>query len=349
MRGGGDRDPGLPEVRHHAQPALAGQIAHAACLRQPANPPDVGLGHADRALVHQSLVLEARRQPFARRDRDRLLLREPAIAVQVVRPERRLDEEEVEPFPIAQHRERRVRRRGTRTARRRAASTSGPIAARTAASTSVLRSHGSRSPLWAYGPPSVTSAFTARKPAPTARRAQSTIDSAVLVEGRRLRLQRRVGNDAARGPPRPAARGRACPFALPRRSWRAMSSAPIALITAPRRPFIAEPTYSRSQSPLHVERVRADQHLPQPKPHVVRARRLDASAGDPRVDVRLPDAGQPLIGVDLDDDVVLRRARGSRVVGRLYEYVAVDGGDPQWASLRSGQKAGNWSADLPTC
>ena len=63
---------------------------------------------------------------------------------------------------------------------------------------------------------------------------------------------------------------------------------------------------------LDVGRVTADQERPQPAIHRVGARRLDARAGDPGVQVGLADPGDALVGLDLDHDGVLRRARGAR-------------------------------------
>jgi hypothetical protein len=84
---------------------------------------------------------------------------------------------------------------------------------------------------------------------------------------------------------------------------------------------------------LDVERVGADQQLAQAEAHVVGPRRLDARARDPRVQIGLADSRDALVGVDLDDDVVLRRARGGGVERRLDQDVAVDCGYLQLGSF----------------
>ena len=101
---GCDRDTCLPQVRDNSQPALAGEVAHALGLGQAADTADVGLRDGDPPAFDQVEVLEARRQPLARRDRDRLL-GEARVAVEVVRPQRRLNKEEVELLPVAQNAE----------------------------------------------------------------------------------------------------------------------------------------------------------------------------------------------------------------------------------------------------
>ena len=73
-----------------------------------------------------------------------------------------------------------------------------------------------------------------------------------------------------------------------------------------------------------VERVAAEQHLPQPPIHRVRPGGLDAGAGDPGVQVGLADPDEPLVGLDLDDDRVLRRARGVDVEARIEQNVRAD-------------------------
>ncbi len=99
---------------------------------------------------------------------------------------------------------------------------------------------------------------------------------------------------------------------------------------------------------LDVQQVGAEQQLLQAEAHVVGPGRLDAGACDPGVDVGLADAADPLVGVDLDDDVVLRGAGGRRVERRLHEDVAVDAGDAQdtvpFARRRSLRPAGGSGA-----
>ena len=108
MRRGGDRDSGLPEMRHDGQAALSCHLAHTPRLGEAADAADVGLGDADPALVHELRELVPGRQPFAARDRYGLLLGEAAVSGQIVGPEWRLEEEDVELDPVANHAERRV-------------------------------------------------------------------------------------------------------------------------------------------------------------------------------------------------------------------------------------------------
>jgi len=82
-----------------------------------------------------------------------------------------------------------------------------------------------------------------------------------------------------------------------------------------------------------VERIATEQHLPQPAIHRVHARRLDARARDPRIEVRLADPDDALVGDDLDDDRVLRRARRARVVRGVEEDVRADVDDPHYTRL----------------
>ena len=82
---------------------------------------------------------------------------------------------------------------------------------------------------------------------------------------------------------------------------------------------------------LDLERVGADQHLAHADAHGVRSRRLDAGSRDPRVDVALADAADALVGVDLDDDVVLCGRRGPDVDVGLQQDMTVDPGDPHVA------------------
>jgi hypothetical protein len=85
--------------------------------------------------------------------------------------------------------------------------------------------------------------------------------------------------------------------------------------------------------PLHVQGVRADQHLAQPQRHRVRARRLDAGACDHGVEVGLADPADAVVGDDLDHDRVLRRTgRGAVAIG-VDQDMAVDIGDAHWSPI----------------
>ena len=104
----GDRDARLPAVRHHEQVALGSQLADATRLGQTPDATHVGLHHVNAAAVHEVEELEARGLPFARRDGDGGALGEPAVAVEVVDPERRLDEEHVVLGPRLDHGQRAI-------------------------------------------------------------------------------------------------------------------------------------------------------------------------------------------------------------------------------------------------
>ncbi len=64
---------------------------------------------------------------------------------------------------------------------------------------------------------------------------------------------------------------------------------------------------------LDLQGILADQHLGEAQAHGVGAGGLDAGAGDPGIDIALPDARQPLIGMDLHDDIVLGGTGGAHV------------------------------------
>ena len=163
MRGGGDRDPGLPEMRHDAQSALPCQLADAPRLRQPADPPDVRLA--------------TRIPPRSIRSRAR-------SGSSATRPPR---SGSAAPRRAGDSRPGRRARAASRRSRGRTRSQSRSTAQRgVGVRERVLHvdqqrdvrsdrlAHGgerprccaptARAPLCAYGPPSVTSAFTARKP-----------------------------------------------------------------------------------------------------------------------------------------------------------------------------------------
>ena len=82
-----------------------------------------------------------------------------------------------------------------------------------------------------------------------------------------------------------------------------------------------------------VERVEPDQRLRQAEIHRVRAGRLDAGARHPGVEVGLADAADALVGVHLDDDVVLVAAGRVALVGRIEQDVAVDARDLHCGSV----------------
>ncbi len=73
-----------------------------------------------------------------------------------------------------------------------------------------------------------------------------------------------------------------------------------------------------------VERIHADEGLTETQIHRVRTGRLNAGTCDPGVQVGLADAGDPLVGVDLDDDVVLVRAGRRPVIAGIEQDMACD-------------------------
>ena len=63
----------------------------------------------------------------------------------------------------------------------------------------------------------------------------------------------------------------------------------------------------------------------------MRAPGPDALARDPRIGVRLADADEARVGMNLDNEVVLRRGTCARIVVRDQQDVKVDAGDLQFA------------------
>ena len=99
----GDRDARLPAVRDDEPPAGCGELADATRFGQPADAADVGLGDGDEAPVEKLHELVAGREPLAGGDLHGRAACELRVAVEVVGPERRLDEEEVVGLPGLEH------------------------------------------------------------------------------------------------------------------------------------------------------------------------------------------------------------------------------------------------------
>jgi hypothetical protein len=59
---------------------------------------------------------------------------------------------------------------------------------------------------------------------------------------------------------------------------------------------------------FHVQWILAQEHLSQPQPHRVCAGSFDAGPRNPRIDVGFADACQSFVGVNLNDNVILRGA-----------------------------------------
>ena len=127
---------------------------------------------------------------------------------------------------------------------------SGPTAARTAATIEVTEAgDGSAMPSWAYGPVSVASSLAAWKPISLALVAQLTSESRYSSSEPPDGCSEAYGTMCGGGvtPESSSSSQHGLPAALPLMSQSAMSSAPIAWMTTPRRPFMAVPTYSRCQ------------------------------------------------------------------------------------------------------
>ena len=123
---------------------------------------------------------------------------------------------------------------------------SGPAAARTSRATSTTQSSGPDRPLCAYGPENVASSLAAVNPRSRARVAQPTIDSTYASKDDTSGCRDAYGVSVwPRASPHSCQHG--TPSALPRRSHSAMSIAPIACTSAPRRPVMQVPTYSSCQ------------------------------------------------------------------------------------------------------
>jgi hypothetical protein len=90
--------------------------------------------------------------------------------------------------------------------------------------------------------------------------------------------------------------------------------------------------------PLGLERILPEEHVFQPQAHRVGARRLDAGFRDPRIDVGLADAGDALVGMDEDDDVILRRGRRAGVEVGDEQRMAFDAGDFHGVSPPGGRR-----------
>src|SRR5215831_3008346 len=70
---------------------------------------------------------------------------------------------------------------------------------------------------------------------------------------------------------------------------------------------------------------------------------LDGGPGHPRVHIGLPDARDPLIGVDLHHHVVLGRARGPDVIVGIEQHMALDTDDPHGIlTSRTSPRDLNW-------
>ena len=178
LGGDRDRDPGLPRVRHDEQVALRPPSAHTrrASVRPPTRPMS---GCATSTQPRSSSWANSWRvvshSPWAIRTGERRA--QLRIAVEVVDPQRRLEEEHV---VVARSPRRCAAPAGpsrTRTARRPSASSRArpPRAPRGPPPRSTRRAPDR--PLCAYGPENVASSLAARNPISRALVAQPTIDS----------------------------------------------------------------------------------------------------------------------------------------------------------------------------
>src|SRR5262245_55448790 len=116
-----------------------------------------------------------------------------------------------------------------------------PTAPRTALTTSAICSSEPTRPLWTYGPENVASTLQALKPISLARAAQLTIDSTYASNDPTSGCSDAYGVSSVRAAsPQSCQQGTS--LAFPQMSQSAMSSAPRAWRTAPRRPDMALPT-----------------------------------------------------------------------------------------------------------
>ena len=140
VRGRRDGDPGLPAVGHDHPAPLGGQVAHPPGLGETAHAAHVGLGDLHTAAVHQVEELKPGREPLAGGDRNRRSARQLGVALQVVCPQRRLDEEHVPGPPSSRsppgHASTVFQAYATSTM----IAKSGPTASRTPAIVSIMRS-----------------------------------------------------------------------------------------------------------------------------------------------------------------------------------------------------------------
>src|SRR5258708_11039555 len=96
MRRRRHRQPGLPAMRHDDAAARGGEGADLLRLHEAADASDIGLRDVDLAALDQILELPMRRQPFARRNLHRRGVVQFGVLVEIVDPDRRFEEEEIE-------------------------------------------------------------------------------------------------------------------------------------------------------------------------------------------------------------------------------------------------------------
>ena len=118
--------------------------------------------------------------------------------------------------------------------------------------------------------------------------------------------------DCLRAPPSIIQQGR--PSAFPRMSHKAMSSAPIPQIPMPRRPAHIASDEQLFPESLGLHGILANEHFLQTQPENMGSTGVDHGAGDPWIGVDLSDARDALIGMDFNDDVILRGRTGAGVI-----------------------------------
>ena len=297
------------------------ELAHPPGLREPAHPPDVRLDDGDPGR-DQVRELVPRREPLALCDANGRAPLQLGVAGEVVDPQRRLEEEDVE-------------------LRERLATPQCTLDR----VEGVLHVDHERH----LGPDRLPHCghdldhlrvvaveplvdIRAREGGFALRRAKAELLGAhapadhrldIRVERRDLRLERRVGRQrvgARIRPELPARLAGRLSADVPQRDVERADRVDAAAPPAGHRGADVEVFPDR----LRVERVAADQLLLEPAVHGVRRRRLDERARHPGVQIGFADPDEALVGDHLDDDRVLRRARRVGVIPRIEQDVRSD-------------------------
>ncbi len=111
VRRGGHREAGRPGVRDDLPPVLASELDDATGRREATDSADVGLRDLHAAVPDQHLEVMPGRKPLSSGDADRRARRELGVSGDIIAPERRLEEIDVEACGCAKSV---MRRGGTR-------------------------------------------------------------------------------------------------------------------------------------------------------------------------------------------------------------------------------------------
>ena len=339
-----DRDPGLPAMGDDHPAARGGEVADAARFRQPADPADVRLRDGDEAAVDQLQELVPGREPLPGGELHGRAPGKLRVALEIVRPQRRLHEEQVEGLP-------------------RLEDTGGPLdRVEGVADIDHEREFGPDGRAHRcdhLGDPLVGLAqahvrvwpveddLELRGAEAESPRLEDELDQGrqVLLEGRHLRHQRRVRPERLVGPlaeELPAGPAGSLAGDVPQGDVDRPEGVHARAAAAGHGRTDVEALPHRRR----IEWILPDHHRAEAPIHGVRAGGLDQRPGHPRVQVCLADPDDPFVGVHLDDDRVLRRARRVRLEVGIEQNVAVDSRDPhassgvgvvaRWATIRQG-------------